>query len=73
MSTSGKADLHALAQHLASASLSIDAASAFLERGELARLRACLDAAAQALERGAGWIEARRADDGPAGPFPMVS
>ncbi|HEV7455715.1 MAG TPA: hypothetical protein VGN96_02985 [Roseococcus sp.] len=63
MSDTGTPDLHALAQHLATASLAVDAASAFLERGDLARLHRCLDAAATALAEMAGWIEAKRAED----------
>jgi hypothetical protein len=57
------ADLHALAQALVAASLSVDAARLFLERGETARLHDCLGAAAEALLRGGAWIEARRQEE----------
>jgi hypothetical protein len=54
-------DLHALAQALAVASLSVDTAGRFLSRGDTARVRACLDAAATALAQGGDWIDAQRA------------
>lgn len=63
MSDGDTHNLHALAQHIATASLAVDAAAAFLERGDLARLRQCLDAAAEALAGGAGWIGAKRAEE----------
>lgn len=56
-------DLHALAQHLAGAGLSVDAAEAFLDRGELARVRNCLQAAAESLAAASSWIAARRAEE----------
>ena len=54
-------DLHALAQALAVASLSVDTAGMFLARGDTERVRACLDAAAEALARGGHWLDAQRA------------
>lgn len=56
-------DLHALAQALAAAGLSVDAAEAFLDRGEMLRLRNCLHAAAAAVADAGAWIEARRIEE----------
>jgi hypothetical protein len=61
-------DLHTLAQSLAAASLSVDAAEAFLGRGELGRVRSCLQAAAEALTVAGAWITAQRAEEADATP-----
>lgn len=55
--------LHTLSQSLAVASLSVDAASAYLDRGDLSQARQCLDAAAAALEDAGDWMARRRAMD----------
>lgn len=54
-------DLHALAQSLACASLSVDAARAFLAQGKADRVDASLASAARALERASHWMEDARA------------
>jgi hypothetical protein len=64
------ADLHGLAQALAAASLSVDAAEVFLDRQDFIRLRDCLQAAAEALARGGEWINARRAEEASEMPAP---
>lgn len=58
--TAAGADLHDLAQSLAAATLSVDAAIGFLGRQDRLRVRESLDVAAQALEQAGRWIEAQR-------------
>jgi len=57
-------DLHALAQSLASASLSVDAARAFMSQGKIERSEASLAAAAHALECASRWMEDARETSG---------
>lgn len=64
------ATLHSLAQELAVASLSVDAAAALLDQGKAERARRCLDAASAALERAAAWTERRQAEEASACPTP---